>query len=295
MESSYFHLCTSEDHSDIFICDSDFRTGVNLLALCLSLFPGIGLYCYEFMSNHLHFLLSGSEDEIDSFFEFYVRKLFDCFEADGKAKNLSNLSYKCHRIESLGHLLNVIVYIHRNASVVDDSESPYTYRWGTGRYYFNPEARARYDIARNKVTLIQRQLYSHSRKFDKVYGLYEVDNCISPMCFCRIDEGERLFARAGQYLFMLAKNVESSKFISKEIGERITYNDYELYPVLVKAAGKLYGTNDVSTLTPNQKLEMAKILHYEYNSSNKQICRMLKLGLALVNDLFPQSAVKMIR
>lgn len=295
MATSFYHLCTSEDHPDIFIYDSDFRTAVNLLALCLSLFPGIDLYCYEFMSNHLHLLLSGPEDVIDSFFKFYIRKLSGCFAADGKVKNLSKMSYKCHKIDSLDHLLNVIVYIHRNASVVDGSESPYTYRWGTGRYYFNPEASARYNVAKQKVTLAQRQLFSHSRKFDKVEGLFEVDNCISPMCFCKIAEGERLFAGAGRYLFMLAKNVESSKSISKEIGERITYNDYELYPVLAKAAGRLFCSNDVSTLSANQKLELARILHYDYNSSNKQICRMLKLGIPVVNELFPQSAIKIAR
>lgn len=292
MEKSFYHLCTSENHSDIFISDSDFKTAINLLALCLSLFPDLDLYCYEFMSNHLHFLLSGSLNEINSFFKFYIKKLSGCFVAEGKPKDLSKLSYKCHKIESLDHLLNVIVYIHRNASVVDGNESPYTYKWGTGRYYFNPEARALYNIARKKVTLQQRQLFSHSRKFDKVCGLYEIDNCISPLCFCKIEEGQKLFSGAGRYLFMLAKNVESSKSISKEIGERITYNDYELYPVLMKTAGKMYETNDLVSLSANQKLELAKILHYDYNSSNKQICRMLKLSLTVVNDLFPQSVVK---
>ena len=295
MESVFYHLCTSENHSDIFICDSDFRAAVNLLALCLSLFPGIGLYSYEFMSNHLHLLLSGPEEEIDSFFKYYIRKLSACFAAEGKAKDLSKVSYKCHRIDSLDHLLNVIVYIHRNACVVDGNESPYTYRWGTGRYYFNPEAQAHYNIAKRKVTRLQRQLFSHSRKFDKVCGLYEVDNCISPMCFCKIEEGEKLFSRAGRYLFMLAKNVESSKTISNEIGERITYNDYELFPIIVKVADKMFATNNVSTLSAHQKLGLAKILHYDYNCSNKQICRMLKLSLPVVDSLFPQSAVKITR
>lgn len=292
MEASFYHLCTSENHSDIFLRDSDFKTAVNLLALCISIFPGLDLYCYEFMSNHMHMLLSGPEDEIDSFFDFYITTLARCYAAEGKSKDLSDLSYKCHRIDSYDHLLNVIVYIHRNGSVVDINESPYTYRWGTGRYYFNPEARARYEIARQKVTAIQRKLFSHSRKFDKVSGLYEVGNCISPMSFCKIEEGEKLFAGAGRYLYMLAKNVESSKSISEEIGERITYNDYELYPVLMKAVSKMYETNDISALSSSQKLRLAKMMHYDYNSNNKQICRMLKLSPPVVNDLFPQYAAK---
>lgn len=291
MELSFYHLCTSENHSDIFIEDSDFKTGVNLLALSISLYSDLDLYCFEFMSNHLHLLISGSKDRIDTFFKFYIKMLSRNFRAEGKPRELINLSYSCHPVESISHLLNVIAYIHRNASVVDNRISPYTYKWGTGRYYYNPEAIARYNSLRQKLTLNLRQLYSHSRKFDNVTWLYELDNYISPLSFCRISEGERLFMGAGQYMYMLAKNVESSASISKEIGERITYNDYELYPVVVKMADKFFGTSDITALSANQKLQLAKALHYDYNSGNKQLCRLLKINISVVNELFPLSSI----
>ena len=292
MEKALFHLCTNENHSDIFISEYDFRTAINIMALCLSLFNGLELYSFEFMSNHLHMLISGSRDEIDSFFRLYVKTLSKFFRAENNPKDLSDLSYSCHIVETPVHLQNVIVYIHRNASVVDGKISPYTYKWGTGRYYFNPEARARYDANRKKVTLNQRQLFSHSRKFDDVSGLYMVDNYISPLSFCKSEEGERLFTGPGKYLYMLAKNVESSKSIASEIGERIMYNDYELYPVLVKKAVELFGANNLMSLTSGQKLRLAKDLHYDYNSGNKQICRLLKIDISVVNELFPQKTLK---
>lgn len=292
MDTSFFHLCTSEDHSDIFVRESDFKTAINVLALCISLFDGVKLYCFELMSNHLHMLLSGSREEIESFFRFYIKMLFRCFKSEGSTKDLLELPFKCHPVDSLDYLMNVIVYIHRNASVADKKVSPYTYRWGTGRYYFNPEALARYNACKQRVYLCQRQQFSHSRKFDNVTGLFEIDNCISPFSFCEIEEGERVFSGAGQYLFMLAKNVESSRAISAEIGESITYNDYELYPVLTKAAVKMFDISDISTLSANQKMQLAKMLHYDYNSGNKQICRLLKINIAVVDELFPLSSPK---
>ena len=147
-------------------------------------------------------MMSGPKEKIDSFFKFYIKMLSKAFLAEGKMTNLSGLEYVCHPIDSLSHLLNVIVYIHRNASVTDKMVSPYTYKWGTGRYFFNPEACLRYHAIKQKVTLSQRQLYSHSRKFDDVSGLYE---------------------------------------------------------------------KVISALTVNQKLRLAQTLHYDYNSSNKQI------------------------
>lgn len=289
MEKTFYHLCTNENHSDIFICEYDFRTAINIMALCLSLFDRLELYSFEFMSNHLHLLISGSIDEIESFFRFYVKTLSKCFRIENNPNDLSDFSYTCHTVENPVHLQNVIVYIHRNASVADRKVSPYTYKWGTGRYYFNPEARARYEASRKKVTLSQRQHFSHSRKFDGISGLYEVDNYISPFSFCKIEDGERIFNGPGQYLYMLTKNVESSKAIASEIGERITYNDYELYPVLVKRAVELFETKNLMSLTSSQKLRLAKILHYDYNSGNKQVCRLLKIDISVVNALFPQT------
>lgn len=287
MAASFYHLCTGENHSDFLVSESDFKTAINVLAMCISIYGEISLFCFELMSNHLHLLLSGSKETIESFFRFYIKILYRCFKAEGKTKDISDLPFKCQPVENLSHLLNVIVYIHRNASVADNKFSPYTYRWGTGRYYFNPEAHARYDANKQKVTLCQRQLFSHSRKFDDVSGLFEIDNYISPLSFCKIEEGEKLFSGAGQYLYMLTKNVESSKFISDEIGERITYNDYDLYPVVVKMARQMSETGEISTLTPSQKVTLAKTLHYDYNSGNKQISRLLKMGMPIVNSLFP--------
>lgn len=289
---NFFHLCTPENHSDIFVRESDFKTAINVLALCISLFPEVRLYSFELMSNHMHMLLSGSRDEIDAFFRLYIKTLNKCFSAEGNHKDILDLTYKCHPVESLDYLQNLIVYIHRNASVADRNVSPYTYKWGTGRYYFNPEALERYKNDKQKVTMCQRQQFSHSRKFDNVSGLYEIDNCISPYSFCQIAEGESMFSGAGHYLFMLAKNVESSKTISAEIGERIKYNDYELYPILLKIASKMFDTNDINALSSNQKMQLAKTLHYDYNSGNKQICRMLKIGISIVDDLFPQSSIQ---
>ena len=161
MELSFYHLCTSEDHADFLISDSDFKTAINVLALCVALFSGLEIYCFEFMSNHMHFLLHGSSDTIETFFRFYIKVLSKSFKAEGKVDDITDLSYKCYETVDRSHLLNSIVYIHRNASVVDNKLSPYTYKWGTGRYYFNPEARARYNSVKQKVTMNQRQLFSH--------------------------------------------------------------------------------------------------------------------------------------
>lgn len=291
MDTTFYHVCTSEDHQDIFLLDSDYETAINILALCLALFEDLSIYSFAFMSNHIHLLMSGSLERIREFWKFYVKTLSRYYRAEGRSETFSDLTINLHPIRDNDYMQNVVAYIHRNPSVADRNISPCNYRWSTGRYFFNSEAQIRYSKCKKKVTLKQRQLYSRSRKFDDVASFFETDNYISPMCFCKIAEGEKCFSSANQYLYLLTKNIESTKEIASLIGERITYADYELYPVIKKMSSNLFLIDDLSSLTPNQKVRIAKSLHYDYNSSNKQISRLLKLEISVVNDLYPLSKV----
>lgn len=295
MKAPLYHICSDENHSDIFFSDYDFKTAMNILAMCIALFDDIELYAFVLMSNHLHLLVGGPKDIIDAFFKMFVKSLSKYFRAEGKPNLVSDLNANCHLIEDCEHLLNVIVYIHRNPCVIDWNSSPYTYRWGSGRYYFNPEAVQRYNTCKRRITLCQRQQYSHSRKFDGVVSLFETDNYISPLSFCRISECEEMFGSASRYLFLLTRNIESTKSIAAEIGEHVSYSDSEMYSIVRKLSFKECGTSDLNCMSPEQKISLARILHYEYNSGNKQISRLLKLDISITDNLFPQSSAGRLR
>ena len=42
-------------------------------------------------------------------------------------------------------------------------------------------------------------------------------------------------------------------------------------------------------LTPGQKIELARKLHYDYNASNDILRRVLKLEVSVLNELFPSA------
>lgn len=105
--------------------------------------------------------------------------------------------------------------------------------------------------------------------------------------FCAIGEAERLLRNASHYLYLITSNIESQKKIAAEIGERIFYNDNELFSACARMAKKLFGESRPSVLTKEEKISLAKTLHYDYNAGNKQISRMLSLDTSVVTALFP--------
>jgi len=68
-------------------------------------------------------------------------------------------------------------------------------------------------------------------------------------------------------------------------GEFLT--DEELFRELHKILNSKYNTSYIKQLTPAQRLDMARELHFKYRSSNGQIRRLLNLTQYEVEQMFP--------
>ena len=191
------------------------------------------------------------------------------------------------QITTLNDARNVTVYNNRNGFLVCPDFSPFSYPYGANSFYFNPAARDLYQLERKTASnaTIERIVKTHVGRAISA-PVYTVQGQISPLCFCDIGCGERLFRNASHYFNCLSKNVESQKLIAQEIGERIFYSDDELYSLVFSLSMKQYHFPP-SQLPKEAKLQLAKTLHYEYNAGNKQITRLLKIDISIVNELFP--------
>lgn len=280
-----YHLCTPENHPLIFRCDDEFKIGMNLLGIATKAHPRVRIMTFELMSNHIHQITIGRREDIESFFTSLKRLISRCLpEAE-----LSGFNMHLHEIKTLENLRNAIAYTNRNGSIIDPDVCPYTYQWGANRYYFNPEAKARYEGLKRKATTRQIREFSQSRKYDEIKDLYIVDGYISPMSFCAIDEGESLFRDARHYFTKVSRHIESYDEIARMIGEQIYYTDDDLFSVACTIAAKQYDCKIPSQLPRNQKIELAKVLHTQYNARTKQLQRMLKIEQDILTALFGKS------
>ena len=60
-----------------------------------------------------------------------------------------------------------------------------------------------------------------------------------------------------------------------------------MYAAAVRYADKAFGSKQLTLLSPEQKIQLARELHFRYNASNQQIRRMTKLDIGILNELFP--------
>ena len=284
-----WHLCTpGKNQTVIFKNPEDYVFAMTLVAICAFDCPDVQIITFELMSNHVHFVLCGTEEQVKAFFALFKRRLARYFASIGRRVDLSK--FKCEKpipIDKLESLRNQIGYTNRNNFVVDPNHTPFSYPYGANSYYFSPVIKARKDANFKDLSERAKRLFLHTKQVDYPPEAIIVDGYLSPMSYCRLDIGEGVFRDARHYFNKLSKNIESYKDIADALGDTIYYTDDELSDALYNLSREKYGGQRITSLGKTDKMDVARLLHYEYNADNAKIARLLNLNQSIVDDLFP--------
>ena len=285
---SFWHVCTPGTYQYIvFETPEDFDYGI-ISAATASHDTGVEIITFELMSNHVHFILiARSAEEAKAFLALFRSRMALYFRLKVNPKNLNGFSSDPIPIESLDSLRNQIAYTNRNNFVIDPDQTPFSYPYGANAFYFNPFAKnvkgCRFDglSDRAKIRLI------HSKRIDYPGSWIVTGDGILPSSFCKISLGERFFRDARHYMYKITRDLESYKELSGILGDLDYYTDDELVGIVYSICRKKFGRERPSLLTPDQKNELARTLHFEYRSDNAKITRLLHIPLSTVEALFP--------
>ena len=137
----FWHLWTPENHQVLFTSEQDFKIGMNLIAISALLHPTVRVLTFELMSNHVHMTLSGTETAVHDLFNTFKKYLARHFEHQYYYVDLSNFVCSLRELRSVAEVRDVISYNNRNGFLVNPDTTPFSYRWGANRFFFNPDAK----------------------------------------------------------------------------------------------------------------------------------------------------------
>ena len=289
----YWHVCTSGKETPVlFVTDEDFCFVMNVIAQAAYEFRpsysrngyqvgGVVIIAFEVMGNHLHLVLSGEKETVLAFFAFIKKRL------SRTIKEADRLKAEIISVDNLNYLRNNIVYTNRNGYVADPHHTPFSYPWGTGRYYFNyiPTFKCYSDFTLTP----KRQMFRGSAP-ELPENWAVLDGYVAPSSFCDTQFGMNVFRDAHHYFNILGKNVEAYRDLALEFGDADFLTDSELFAKVNTIVRESYNVSSIRELTKAQKGDLARTLHYDYRSSNGQIRRVLGLSQYEVDSLFPLSA-----
>ena len=300
----FWHLYTDGEKMEIiFTGPSDFLFGITLLGICAAAFPRCRILTFALMSNHLHLVIAGSERDVQAFFALFKERLTRYLSGQKRYCRMQNFEASLFRIPDLRALRNEILYVNRNGYVVSPDCTPFSYWWSAGVFFFNPTAWMLPSRPFATFTLRERRAMCHCRDADLPAHYRVVENfrpdqdtavghLLLPTGFCAIREAENYFQDAHQYFRRLGRDQEAFSEVARRLGERIFLTDEELFGAICALCAKEFDTPNPSLLPPGQKQEVARRMRFDYNATNKQIQRMLKLSASAVETLFPKPVVR---
>jgi len=279
-----YHICSAENHPVIFKTEKDFKLATSLVGLAFCYYPNIHLIAFQIMGNHLHFIVYGYKEDIEKAIDL----LCDLLKRQTESfPNFScDLNFSYHRIEDLKYLRNSIAYVHRNSFLAMPDTTPYSYRWGTNLYYFNEElCRMARTMCKHSAEKWRRNV-SRRRIFDEFDNVLLLSDYVCPLSFADIDVGQTLFRDARHYCHMLFKNVEAFAEIAESLGDTIALTDDEVYKLAVSVSKDKFDQENLMNLDRNARLAVAKKLKWDYSASKKQIHRILRIEMPVLDAIF---------
>lgn len=285
----FWHLCTPGDSSGIlFRTNEDYVYGMNMVGVTAGKFMDkVDIFTFQLMSNHFHFVLRGSKENVTDFYNDLILRLRRYLLKQHRIFDIKNITFSVYLVKDLGYMRNLIAYVNRNGYLVNRYYTPFSYPWGANSYYFSYLGGMESRFTLHKTPSRTRMEMFHTRDICFPDNYYLTNGYISPYCYCRIESGEKLFKDAHHYFSLVSRRVETFSDIARDIGDTITYTDEEMFVAAIHLIRKKYDKDSITALSKIEKIEVAKNMHFEYNASNKQISRILKLDITAVNALFP--------
>lgn len=280
---NYYHICTEGTKDRVLFRDNDdYISTMNYIAItCLE--HNIILLAFCIMSNHLHFIVLSEYVAAKRFIISVKRR---CSLKHWHKYNEHHLFSKDKHpvsiieINDVDYLKSAIAYVLRNP-YKGMGELIWNYPWSSIDAYFNGSMIKpifKNNLHDNSIRRNTRLLHSNYR-----IGIPSITignhGFIPPKEYVAYQRVESIYATSKAMMYFLNKDNDNEmdiKLTSKR--NRMTMSDSKILGMLPSILNANYGVKSLDELDIRQRLAMVGILQRMFNSSPKQIARILQIS-----------------
>ena len=254
--------------------EEDFKAGMNTVAILAAVAPTVHILAFTLMSNHVHFVLECSYEEATSFinaFKKYHSRYLHC--KYGFKETLRGNHVDIQRINlTEDSPERVIAYVLMNCVAANICLYPADYPWGTGNIYFRMTERK----GRRIGTLSKREQVRvlHSKAYLPADYILGEDGYILPESYTKVSFVEALFHTPKRMLFFLQNSSKAKQRIESNDQMVPAFKDQLIISAIPDLCHSLFRKNKLSDLTPEQRIELLRQIHYRFSANINQIGRV---------------------
>ena len=283
----YYHVYTKAVEDQVLISPGETLDVAIIYMAIAARDTGVTVLVYAVMSNHFHWILRGSREKCQEFFEQF-RHLMDIYLArHSKISIVKSIQAGYTEILTLKLFRDETAYVLRNPFVVRTDINPFFNPWTSAHLYFSPCPVNPAGTPAGKLSFRTKRGFTKSNTLLLSDEWQIVGSQIDPSSFVDYKTVESFFSHARQFTYALFKNTERQVEMAMNYGEAPVIPDEEMLPIVFLTCKKRFGANGTRQMTDNQKKELAVTLRQEYGCSRSQLSRMTGLPTATVEAMFP--------
>ena len=274
----------------LFRDSEDYITGINYLALCAFIYQNIEILAYCMMSNHLHIVVKGDAETGKKFMTGFKRRYsLWMTKKYNEYKTLKNVPAIVKLIDNKEYLKQVIAYVLRNPVAAGINVNPFEYKWSSaGAYFGHDEDGIASKSVNNSLRLNEsRRLFKTKTRIPESINPVTISgHTVDMKSFVNYIEVEGLFRTSKAFMYFMAKDLDSEIESQLSMRKKIVFQDSFVAKAVVGICEERFNVSHVNDLNIADRCMLISILKRRFNSSPKQIARLLNLNPDIVMQLY---------
>jgi REP element-mobilizing transposase RayT len=258
----------------------DFKVAMIYVAIEALHHPKGFVLAFILMSNHVHFVLKGKQEEVIAFvnrfkhrYSKYYRRKYGVKEfLRGNEMDVKEIPYDDEGVE------RAIAYVLMNCVAAGICTHPSQYPWGTGGIYFCPAATPGKLIKELSARSLKRLLHSDFKNFPEDWILGP-DGYILPSAYVDVKTVESIFRTPQRMNYFLQNSSKAKKRLAMD--ENLpAFRDQTIFSALPDLCMSLFQKKSFQQLAADEQSEFARQIRFRFSADATQIARVCGVSYA---------------
>jgi len=293
-------VTTDHLEEDLWFRDEeDFKVGMNFVAIQAACCPDVVVLAFILMSNHVHFVLRGTRQEVENFIRQFKHRYSIYYNARWGIKKFLRLNGV--DIKEIPYYKEAperaVAYVQMNSVAANICGHPSQYPYGTGNCFFNPASISCQASGLASAAFLnggalpvgtrlgdlsararERLLHTNCETLPPDWRLGP-DGFILPQEYVDVQSVEARFGSPKRMNFFLATSSKARKRLESE--EHLpAFRDQIILAALPDLCRSLFGKESFADLSSGEQTEFLRQIRFRFSADVNQIARVCGLSYA---------------
>ena len=254
--------------------DEDFKVGMNYVAI-LAVSSNVRVLAFILMSNHVHFVLEGTLEDVSAFVTEFKRRYSKYYQRkygirEFLRKNGVDITPVWLDGESMER---AIAYVQMNCVAANICAHPSQYPWGTGSLFFNANKPAGTSL----VSLSRRAQIRALKSNDRLPQSFSLTDAgyVDPASYVDYSFVEQLFRSPNRYNLKILNSSKAK--IRLQESAMPAFRDQSILAATPDLVRSLFRKYSLQELSRDEKGALLKQLRFRFSADVAQLSRVLEI------------------